>query len=214
MPESKLKKYAAKRDFKKTPEPSGKRSPAKMKDYFVIQKHDATNLHYDLRLQVGGVLVSWAVPKGPSVNPKVKHLAIRVEDHPLAYGNFEGTIPKGEYGGGTVMVWDKGTYRNLRAGKQKGAADMEKSLREGIVEISLNGKKIKGGFNLIKTKGFGGPKSSDGASKNAWLLVKAKDEFAHARLEPAKYQPDSAKTGRTMEQIAKSRIHPSPKMKS
>jgi len=206
MPEPKLKKYIAKRNFKQTPEPSGKRVPAKMKDYFVIQKHDATNLHYDLRLQVGGVLVSWAVPKGPSTNPKVKHLAIRVEDHPLAYGDFEGTIPKGNYGGGTVMVWDKGTYKNLRADKPVGAADMEKSLRQGVVEIEFFGKKLKGGYNLIKTKGFGG--------KNAWLLLKAKDEFAHAQHEPTKDKPDSAKTGKTLEQIAKSRVHPTKKQKS
>lgn len=198
MPEQKLKKYAAKRDFKRTSEPSGKRRPAKMKNYFVIQKHDATNLHYDLRLQIGNVLASWAVPKGPSTDPKVKHLAIRVEDHPLAYGDFEGTIPAGEYGGGTVMVWDKGTYDNLRVAKPGDGADMEKSLRQGLIEIRLNGKKLKGGYNLIKTKGFGG------AGKNSWLLLKAKDEFAHAKMEPVKHQPNSAKSGKSMKQIAKS----------
>jgi len=200
MTEAKLKSYIKKRNFRRTPEPSGRRAPARLKNYFVVHKHDAINLHYDLRLQVDGVLASWAVPKGPSTNPKVKHLAIRVEDHPLAYGSFEGTIPKGNYGAGTVMVWDRGTYKNLRADKPRGAADMEKSLREGVVEIWLEGKKLKGGFNLIRTKGFG--------NKNSWLLFKAKDDFAHAQKEPTKYLLKSAKSGKTMEQISKSKIHP------
>jgi len=192
--ESKLKSYALKRNFKKTMEPSGKKPAGKKGNVFVIQKHDATNLHFDFRLQIDGVLASWAVPKGPSVNPKVRRLAVQVEDHPLAYGNFEGTIPQGQYGGGTVMLWDKGTYINLRAEKKQGAADMAESLKQGVIEIWLKGKKLQGGYNLIRTYGLG---------KNSWLLIKAKDENAQAKMEPVKYELTSVKSGKTMEQIAK-----------
>lgn len=198
MPLDKLKKYAGKRNFRRTPEPGATEPVGKQRNVFVIQKHDATNLHFDFRLQIGGVLVSWAVPKGPSINPKVKRLAIRVEDHPLSYGKFEGVIPAGQYGGGTVMVWDKGTYVNLRARKEKGSADMDKSLKEGVIEIQLKGKKLRGGYNLIRTRGFGG-----GTNKNSWLLFRVKDEFAQTGKEPVQNELTSAKSGKTMERIGR-----------
>ncbi len=184
MNEEKLKNYRDKRKFKKTPEPGvskknpqemkppGKKSPGKglsgIEPIFVIQKHDATNLHYDLRLEVEGALTSWAVPKGPPSEPRAKRLAVRTEDHPFEYADFEGVIPEGEYGAGTVIIWDKGTYMNMREKKEEDKADMEKSLKEGKIEVSFNGKKIKGTYFLIRT---GSQKD-----KEQWLLIKAADK--------------------------------------
>ncbi len=190
-----LEEYKKKRDFKKTPEPKGKKSKDSGKPIFVIQKHDATNLHYDFRIEVSGVLVSWAIPKGPSTDPSIKRLAMRTEDHPLDYADFEGVIPEDEYGGGVVMVWDKGTYKNLREKKKDENVSMKKSIDEGKVEVWLKGKKLQGGYNLIRTGKKGG--------KERWLFMKAKDDKADARKNPVSTEPKSAKTGRTLKQIKK-----------
>jgi bifunctional non-homologous end joining protein LigD len=169
-----LEKYVAKRDFTKTAEPKAGKSKDKEKLMFVIQKHDASRLHYDFRLEMGGVLKSWAVPKGPSTDPKAKRLAMMVEDHPYDYRNFEGIIPEGEYGGGTVIVWDEGTYEPIE--KIKGKKAQEKHLLEqlkaGSLKIKLHGEKLQGEFALVKTHGMG---------ENAWLLIKHKDEFASSK---------------------------------
>lgn len=189
-----LKKYKKKRNFQKSKEPKGAKAKKGKRPIFVIQKHDASSLHYDFRLEVDGVLKSWAIPKGPSTDPKEKRLAIPTEDHPMDYKNFEGVIPKGEYGAGTVLIWDRGTFRNLQTKK---GSDEKKSmmacLREGHLTFFLNGKKIKGEYALIRTKGKG---------KKQWLLVKAKDDHADARRNPVHTENKSVKTGRTLKQIA------------
>lgn len=144
-----LKEYAARRDFKKTSEPRARKGASRK--IFVVQKHRATRLHYDFRLGMGGVLKSWAVPKGPSMNPAEKRLAVQTEDHPYAYRTFEGTVPKGQYGAGTVEIWDRGTYGNLGG-----------SIRHGELTFTLHGKKLSGAFALVRMRG-----------KN-WLLIKQK----------------------------------------
>ena len=165
-----LKQYQSKRDFKVTAEPKGsKPAPAHSASplLYVIQKHQASHLHYDFRLEWAGVLVSWAVPKGPSLNPAVKRLATHVEDHPLEYGGFEGVIPEGEYGGGTVMLWDRGTWTPEDP-------DVEAALRKGELKFTLNGKKLKGSWVLVRTK-------LGGSTKPQWLLIKHRDRFASTR---------------------------------
>jgi bifunctional non-homologous end joining protein LigD len=165
-----LKKYIEKRDFKKTPEPKAIKKSGKDALIFVIQKHNATNLHYDFRLEVDGVLKSWAVPKGPSLNPSDKRLAMMVEDHPFDYKDFEGVIPKGEYGGGEVIIWDNGTYHSLFSeDKEESEKLMSEGLAKGEIKFVLNGKKLKGEFVLVKMKG---------RRENAWLLIKHRDGFA------------------------------------
>src|SRR5690349_7589741 len=148
-----LKEYHRKRDFRVTSEPEGHEA-RKAGWSYVIQKHDASHLHYDFRLEYDGVLKSWAVPKGPSLDPKVKRLAMQVEDHPVEYGGFEGIIPEGEYGGGTVMLWDYGTY------EPEGTDDVSEALREGELKFKLNGEKLKGSWVLVRTRG------------RQWLLMK------------------------------------------
>jgi len=166
-----LKQYHKKRDFNKTSEPNSGKAKTSGKLQFVIQKHDATRLHYDFRLEMNGVLKSWAIPKGPSTDPKTKRLAMMVEDHPFDYKNFEGIIPKGEYGGGTVIVWDQGTYEPIE--KIRGKKAQEKYLLEqlhsGSLKIILHGSKLKGEYALVKTNGMG---------ENGWLLIKHKDDYA------------------------------------
>lgn len=166
-----LQAYNQKRDFKKTSEPKAGISKDSKRLMFVVQKHDASRLHYDFRLEMNGVLKSWAVPKGPSLDPKIKHLAMMVEDHPFDYRNFEGIIPAGEYGGGTVIVWDQGWYETIASikGKKAQEKDLLKELAKGSVKVRLHGQKLKGEFALVKTKGMG---------DNAWLLIKHNDEFA------------------------------------
>jgi DNA ligase D-like protein (predicted 3'-phosphoesterase) len=186
--------YRSKRDFDKTPEPAPGSGGGEGGRRFVIQKHDASSLHYDFRLEFDGALKSWAVPKGPSTDPGEKRLAIRTEDHPLDYADFEGVIPEDEYGGGTVMVWDAGTYRNLRAGKGEGSLDMPGSFRGGLIEVWLEGEKLKGGYAL---------KRIESGEKSQWLLIKMDDDEADARRNPVSTQNRSVKTGRTMHQIAK-----------
>jgi DNA ligase D-like protein (predicted 3'-phosphoesterase) len=192
MSQDRLAKYREKRDFRRTPEPSGGAKGSAKGLVFVIQKHDASNLHYDFRLEVDGVLVSWAVPKGPSTDPKQKRLAVRTEDHPLDYADFEGVVPQGEYGGGTVLLWDRGTYRNLRAEKQDDGASMAHALEEGKIEVWLAGEKLRGGYALINTGGDG----------DRWLLIKMKDDTADARRNPTSTEPKSVLTGRTLDEIA------------
>ena len=186
---STLKKYSAKRDLKKSKEPAGKKKKPTKRPIFVVQEHRSRALHYDFRIEIDGVLKSWAVPKGPSLNPRVKRLAVPTEDHPYDYAKFEGVIPKGHYGAGPVMVWDKGTFKNIKE-KDGKIVPLKKCYKDGSIEIFLRGKKLKGAFALIKTK-----------MGNNWLLIKMKDEYASARKNPVKSETKSAKTGRTMTQI-------------
>ena len=184
-----LKEYKAKRDFRKTAEPSGKKKKGKtMLPVFVIHKHQATRLHYDFRLEIGGVLKSWAVPKGPSMNPADKRLAVMVEDHAYDYKDFEGTIPEGEYGAGTVMIWDYGTY-------EIGDGDSAEALEKGVLKFKVSGKKLKGGFALVRT--------AMGGKKENWLLIKERDEYGRTEPDILEAEPDSAKTGQSMEEIAR-----------
>ena len=184
----KLSEYNRKRDFKKTKEPKGKVKKTGKELRFVIQKHDASRLHYDWRLEIDGVLVSWAVPKGPIADTTVKRLAMHVEDHPMDYIDFEGTIPKGQYGGGTVMVWDTGTY--LAEGSDD-VEESEKMLRkmhkEGNIKVVMNGKKLKGSYHLVRMSG----------KEDEWLLIKGKDKYADKK----EFDQHSVITGRTLEEI-------------
>ena len=170
-----LAKYKSKRDFRATPEPAGREAAARKAPAgplrFVVQKHAAGRLHYDFRLELDGALKSWAVPKGPSMNPREKRLAVAVEDHPLEYRTFEGTIPEGSYGAGEVIVWDEGTYRSADSRDPAGGADyLRKGLQEGNLRFIMDGRKLKGAFVLVRTRGMG--------RKESWLLMKKKDEYA------------------------------------
>lgn len=184
-----LAEYKKKRDFGKTPEPSGVKlkKPGQL-PLFVIQKHDASSLHYDFRLEIGGVLVSWAVPKGPSTDPKEKRLAMRTEDHPLEYADFEGVIPKGEYGAGTVIVWDTGTYSNLE-GKNGKRVTAEQALKDGHIAVWIEGRKLKGGYALTRM-----------GNGKKWLLVKMRDDEANARRNPVKTEPTSVLSGQSIKE--------------
>ncbi|RYZ66704.1 MAG: ATP-dependent DNA ligase, partial [Proteobacteria bacterium] len=171
-----LSSYNEKRDFKKTSEPAGKKADSG-RSIFVIQKHDASHLHYDFRLELDGTLKSWAVPKGPSLDPQMKRLAMEVEDHPISYADFEGRIPKGEYGGGQVIVWDQGTWTptgNARAG-----------LKKGHLEFELSGEKLQGKFTLVRIR--------EARGRNQWLLMKRTDDFVQtetARLSITLNRPE------------------------
>jgi DNA ligase D-like protein (predicted 3'-phosphoesterase) len=189
---SKLNAYKDKRDFRHTQEPQGGGSASTQEPLFVIQEHDASNLHYDFRLEIEGVLKSWAVPKGPSTDPGVKRLALPTEDHPLEYADFEGVIPEGQYGAGTVLVWDTGPYRNLRAEKEEDGYSMPQSLVDGKIEIWLEGKKLQGGYALIRT---------GGSDEERWLLIKMDDEKADARRNPTSTEPESVLSGRTLDEV-------------
>ncbi|TQD38866.1 DNA polymerase ligase N-terminal domain-containing protein [Haloflavibacter putidus] len=190
-----LQEYRKKRDFDLSAEPFGEEKDKKKNDkqIFVIQKHDASNLHYDFRLSVNGVLKSWAVPKGPSVDPHEKRLAIATEDHPFNYADFEGIIPKDQYGGGTVMVWDAGTYKSDKKDDDGKIIPIEKQLKNGQATFILNGKKLEGGFTLIQIN----------KEKNQWLLKKVEDDKADARRKPTSTENKSVLTQRTMNQIKK-----------
>jgi DNA ligase D-like protein (predicted 3'-phosphoesterase) len=193
-----LATYRDKRDFRKSPEPAGKGREKSLwkktgNPVFVVQKHDASHLHYDFRIEVGGVLKSWAVPKGPSTDPHQKRLAVQVEDHPLSYADFEGVIPQGEYGGGTVIVWDAGPYRNIKTDERGRKVSMAKALAMGTVEIWLEGKKLRGGYALVRTKMGGNPHN--------WLLIKMNDEAKDARRNPVRSQPRSVLSGRTIAEV-------------
>jgi bifunctional non-homologous end joining protein LigD len=189
-----LREYRRKRDFKKTPEPAGQvaAEPRPQRRAFVVQKHAASRLHYDFRLELEGVLKSWAIPKGPSLDPADKRLAMHVEDHPLEYGDFEGIIPKGQYGGGTVLLWDRGTWEPV--------GDPHKSYRAGSLKFRLHGEKLRGGFALVK---IGGRRQSRDEGRS-WLLIKERDaEAESSRSTPiVEGQPTSVASGRSIEQIA------------
>jgi bifunctional non-homologous end joining protein LigD len=213
-----IKEYRKKRHFDLTPEPSGSetkaagssieapvtsparspatspvKAPAARKPQsslrYVIQKHRASHLHYDFRLEWNGVLLSWAVPKGPSLDPSVKRLAMQVEDHPLDYADFEGVIPEDEYGGGTVMVWDKGTWT-------PDEPDVDAALRKGELKFTLNGVKLKGSWVLVRTQGYGS------RSKTSWLLIKHRDQYASPE-DIAATQPQSVVSKRLLSDIAR-----------
>jgi len=185
-----LKKYRSKRDFKVTEEPEGseRSNGSSTALLYVIQKHQASQLHYDFRLEWRGVLLSWAVPKGPSLDPAVKRLAARVEDHPVEYGGFEGTIPEGEYGGGTVMLWDRGTWTPE-------SPDVDEALRKGELKFTLNGKKLKGSWVLVRTRGYGGSK------KESWLLIKHRDRYASSE-DVLEKKPRSVASNKLLDEIA------------
>ncbi|MDA9510436.1 ATP-dependent DNA ligase [Bradyrhizobium sp. CCBAU 11386] len=184
----KLSTYRQKRDFEKTPEPSGEAAVASSKQRrFVIQKHDATRLHYDFRLEFDGVFKSWAVTKGPSLDPHDKRLAVEVEDHPLDYGDFEGTIPEGQYGGGTVMLWDRGTWE---------AEDPERGFKKGDLKFTLHGEKLHGSWVLVRMRN-----DRDGGKRTNWLLIKHRDEYA-SEGEDILAEDKSVASGRAMAQIA------------
>lgn len=189
-----LREYRRKRHFDVTPEPSGRpRAPAKAlkRLRYVIQKHQASHLHYDFRLEWNGVLLSWAVPKGPSLDPSVKRLAMRVEDHPIDYADFEGVIPDGEYGAGTVMVWDRGMW-------VPDDPDVDGALRRGELKFSLQGSKLKGSWVVVRTRS-GYPASS---GRPAWLLIKHRDAYASDRDITAE-KPRSVISNRTLAGIAR-----------
>src|SRR6202158_4828234 len=198
---ARLTEYRQKRDFARTQEPPGEvisppARPGRLR--FVIQKHAARRLHFDLRLELDGVMKSWAVPKGPSVDPSVKRLAMQVEDHPIDYNTFEGTIPKGEYGGGTVMLWDGGTYSSDVATSPDEEEDaIREGLNRGDLKMTFHGERLRGSYALIRMK-FARDGSS---SKPQWLLIKHRDEFARDRDVVAENMT-SVDTGRTMEEIA------------
>jgi bifunctional non-homologous end joining protein LigD len=202
-----LKQYRKKRRFDVTPEPSGSQ-PASAESItsaseragspvaktrpslrYVIQKHRASQLHYDFRLEWNGVLLSWAVPKGPSLDPSVKRLAMQVEDHPIDYADFEGVIPEGEYGGGTVMVWDTGTWSPEQE-------DVDAALRKGDLKFTLHGAKLKGSWVLVRTRGYGSQ------SKQSWLLIKHRDRYASTEDIAAK-EPQSVASRRLLADIAR-----------
>lgn len=197
---SSLDEYEKKRDFRSTPEPKGgsaEASPDAGKPgatgHFVIHKHDASSLHYDVRIEADGALQSWAVPKGPSTDPGDKRLAVMTDAHPIEYAGFEGVIPEGEYGAGTVMVWDTGTYENTTVNDDDEPISIAEGLEAGHVKIRLDGKKLSGGYALVHT-GF--------RSESDWLLVKEKDDDADARRNPVSTEPDSVVSGRSLEEIA------------
>lgn len=167
-----LQVYAKKRNFSNTPEPIGKKAKAGKQLEFVVQRHRASHLHYDFRLEMDGVMKSWAVPKGPSLNPGDKRLAMMVEDHPFDYRTFEGVIPEGNYGAGTVEIWDKGTYHALSSSTTvTEEKELLKELKKGNLKFSLQGKNLRGEFALVKIK-------SNAKKENAWLLIKHRDEYA------------------------------------
>jgi bifunctional non-homologous end joining protein LigD len=177
-----LTEYKKKRKFDKTPEPGPKKKRTKSGRMFVVQKHRATQLHYDFRLEAEGVLKSWAVPKGPSLDPTVKRLAMQVEDHPVDYAKFEGVIPEGEYGGGTVMVWDYGTYDPEQE-------DVGAAIRKGELKFTLDGQKLKGGWVLVRTR------------DRQWLLIKHRDYY-NTNEDVTELAPASILTRRTLAEIA------------
>src|SRR6185437_16120169 len=189
MAKKKLADYQAKRDFKKTSEPSGK-TKVRADEYsrFVIQKHAATRLHYDLRLEYDGVFKSWAVTKGPSLDPHDKRLAVEVEDHPLDYGDFEGTIPKGQYGGGTVLLWDRGYWES---------DDPERGFKKGDLKFTLHGDKLHGSWVLVRMRN-----DRTGGKRTNWLLIKHRDEYAREGNKNDILEEDkSVASGRAMDQI-------------
>ena len=188
-----LKEYRKKRQFDSTPEPRGSSVPKQKADVslvYVVQKHMSSHLHYDFRLEWRGLLLSWAVPKGPSLNPAVKRLAMQTEDHPVEYADFEGVIPEGQYGAGTVMLWDRGTW-------QPENADLDASLQKGEIKFTLLGKKLQGSWVLVRSTGFG-----SNPARSAWLLIKHRDQYA-STSDVTKEQPRSVASQRLLAEIAR-----------
>jgi bifunctional non-homologous end joining protein LigD len=192
--EPQLTEYRRKRDFSRTEEPAGGAARTGKKLAFVIQKHAASHLHYDLRLELDGVMKSWAVPKGPSLDPAVKRLAMEVEDHPIEYNTFEGTIPKGEYGGGSVMLWDRGTY-TYGGSDPDPLQGLRRGHAKGDFKFVLQGKRLRGSWVLVRTR-------RDERGKSQWLLIKHRDEYAVPDSDVTAEHVTSVATGRTMEEIA------------
>ena len=189
-----LAEYNRKRDFTRTKEPAGTVPKTTGKAlHFVVQKHAASRLHYDFRLELDGVMKSWAVPKGPSYDPKVRRLAMEVEDHPISYNTFEGTIPAGEYGGGTVMLWDRGTYESEDGG---GSASLRRGYEKGDLKIVMHGKRLRGAWVLVRMNRPGPPQ---------WLLIKHRDSTADPGLDVTADETTSVVTDRTMDEIAEGR---------
>jgi bifunctional non-homologous end joining protein LigD len=189
----KLQEYRKKRKFDLTPEPRGSSASAREGDgllVYVTQKHMSSHLHYDFRLEWRGVLLSWAVPKGPSLNPALKRLAMQTEDHPLEYAQFEGVIPEGQYGAGTVMLWDRGTW-------QPENSDVEASIQKGELKFSLNGKKLQGSWVLVRTRGLG-----SNPARSAWLLIKHRDQYA-STSDVTEEEPRSVTSQRLLAEIAR-----------
>jgi len=182
-----LTTYKKKRDFSRTPEPEPRRAKRGTRLRFVVQKHDASRLHYDFRLEAGGVMKSWAVPKGPSMNPANKRLAVPTEDHPISYNRFEGVIPEGEYGAGSVIVWDKGWYEPTTPGSP------ERAIRAGALTFEMHGEKLTGSFALRRI------------GERNWILVKMKDASASRSGEVTTSRPESVLSGRTIDEVRKSR---------
>jgi bifunctional non-homologous end joining protein LigD len=195
---TRLAEYRRKRDFARTEEPRGGPRKTSRKLAYVIQKHAASHLHFDLRLELDGVMKSWAVPKGPSLDPAVKRLAMQVEDHPIEYNAFEGTIPKGEYGGGTVMVWDRGTYTYGGDDDGDPVEGLRRGYARGDFKFVLHGKRLKGSWVLVRTR-RGDPRRAQ------WLLIKHRDDTAEAGSDVVEEYQSSVVTGRTMDQIAEGR---------
>jgi bifunctional non-homologous end joining protein LigD len=193
-----LAEYRRKRDFARTAEPRGGRRKAARKLQYVIQKHAASHLHYDLRLELDGVMKSWAVPKGPSLDPSVKRLAMQVEDHPIEYNEFEGTIPKGEYGGGTVMVWDRGSYTYGGDDEADPVEALRRGYEKGDFKFRLHGDRLKGSWVLVRTR-------RGDFKRPQWLLIKHRDDAAEPGSEVVEEYQTSSATGRTMDEIAAGR---------
>ena len=187
-----LSEYRKKRRFGATPEPSGVSKSHKRDGQliYVVQKHMASHLHYDFRLEWRGVLLSWAVPKGPSLDPAVKRLAMRTEDHPIEYANFEGVIPAGQYGAGTFMLWDKGTW-------QPDDPDVDCSLQNGEIKFTLQGKKLRGSWVLVRTRGFG-----KSPARSSWLLIKHRDQYSSTE-DVTQKEPRSVASRRLLADIAR-----------
>ena len=187
--DDKLSEYCQKRNFTHTKEPIPETKIEYKRPLYVIQKHAATNLHYDLRLEIDGILKSWVIPKGPSLDSQIKRMAVLTEDHPLAYATFEGLIPKDEYGGGTVIVWDIGTYRNIQSEKEP-PVSMDSAFKQGKIEVYLEGKKLKGKFALIRIN-------------QNWLFFKMKDNYIQTN-DILNNEPKSAISGLDIDQIGTS----------
>lgn len=193
--DSGLAPYRAKRNLRRSGEPSGRGrrgSGQRRNPTFVVQQHDARTMHYDFRLEAGGVLKSWSVPKGPSLDPADKRLAVPTEDHPLDYEKFEGVIPTGEYGAGPVIVWDTGTYENRTTDSGGHPVDVTDAIERGHVSFDLQGRKLRGGYSLTRFRGGRQP---------GWLLVKKNDEFASAQADPERDQPESVQSGQDIGQV-------------
>jgi bifunctional non-homologous end joining protein LigD len=182
-----LREYRTRRRFDVTPEPSGRGRPRKKGQSFVVHKHDASTLHYDLRLEIGGVLASWAVPKGPSYDAGSKRLAVQTEDHPLEYARFEGQIPEGQYGAGDSIIWDRGTFDTNPPGMAR------EQLAKGHLDVELRGRKLKGRWHLVHTRLRGGERN--------WLLFKAKDELEDASYDVLTKHPESVVSGREVGEL-------------